>query len=294
MKMHSASPLVYLKSWWQCGRYATLFDHLSCYVLFIGHPRSGSSVTGSLLNAHRNALICNELNVLQCLRMGYRSRRQLLWLHCMRDRYFETLGRTWTGYDYRVRGGHQGEVDRLRVIGDKKAAGTSDRLQRNSQLLNRLQDLVVTPVRLVHILRHPLDIIGRVCIRNGMSVDRASRRFFARCETVQRVMEENEFPVHTMYLERLIANPIQQLAQLTSFCRLDSDDSYLSNCRETLVDKPRECRDQVEWPAGSIDSIMRRCESFGYMRPYFEPTAKTGSTSNSSASPIVAQQRRAA
>ena len=268
--MHSVSPLTYLKSWVQSRDKAPMFDQLNNYVLFIGHPRSGSSVTGSLLNAHRNALVCNELNVLRYVKHAYRSRVQLLWLHCMRDQYFEDLGRTWTGYDYRVQGGHQGSVERLEVIGDKKAARTAEALAKNSDPLHQLQEIVQTPVRLVHVMRHPLDVIGRVCLREDMPADVSAKRFFTRCTTVQRVMEENEFPIHTVYLEEMIASPHQTLTQLAQFCQLSADPEYIDQCADTLLDKPRHSRDKVDWPPGAVDRIMDQASAYSYLQRYLE------------------------
>lgn len=268
--MHSVSPITFLQSWRQSRGKAALFDQLNAYILFIGHPRSGSSVTGSLLNAHRNALVCNELNVLRYVKHGYRRRTQLLWLHCMRDGYFENLGRTWTGYDYRVRGAHQGAVERLDVIGDKKASRTSEALAKSSAPLHQLQEIVQTPVRLVHVMRHPLDVIGRVCLREKITAEASAQRFFARCDTVQRVLEENEFPIHTIYLEEMIAAPRQVLPQLAEFCQLDPEPDYVDRCAATLLDKPRHSRDKVDWPPGAEQRIMAQAADYSCVQRYVD------------------------
>ena len=49
---------------------AHLFSQVQACCLFIGYARSGHSLVGSFLNAHRHAVIAHELNLLWYARLG--------------------------------------------------------------------------------------------------------------------------------------------------------------------------------------------------------------------------------
>ena len=42
-----------------------VISSVKLFVLFVNYPRSGSSITGSILDAHPNVIMANELNVLE-------------------------------------------------------------------------------------------------------------------------------------------------------------------------------------------------------------------------------------
>ena len=50
------------------------FEKLQAYCMFIGYPRSGHSLVGSLLDAHPNIIIAHELNALQFVVAGCTGR----------------------------------------------------------------------------------------------------------------------------------------------------------------------------------------------------------------------------
>ena len=119
MRRSSAYPWTYVESLVAGRASDSIFADVRTYLMFIGQPRSGTSLLGSLLNAHPYALVGHELNALRYVRRGY-TRRQLFWLLLMKDREFARRGRNWTGYDYAVSGQWQGRFEKLLVIGDKK------------------------------------------------------------------------------------------------------------------------------------------------------------------------------
>ena len=108
-------------------RHRRLFDDVETFCLFIGYPRSGHTLVGALLNAHPEAVVAHGLGVMRYVKLGLR-RDQLYSLLLARDQQFGEIGHQWSGYDYDIPGQHQGRWDRLRVIGDKRAASATNRL----------------------------------------------------------------------------------------------------------------------------------------------------------------------
>jgi hypothetical protein len=106
-------PLLYLSSLGRSSlgrgaRQRDLFDQVERYCMFLGYPRSGHSLVGSLLDAHPDVVIAHELDALRLLRLRF-GRDQLYALILANDRSFTAAGRRWTGSDDTVPGGWQGE-----------------------------------------------------------------------------------------------------------------------------------------------------------------------------------------
>src|SRR5262245_3468595 len=155
----------------------SIFREVRTHVLFIGHGRSGSSLVGSLLNAHRHAVIAHELNTLHFVKRHF-TRLQLNWLLWAQDQAFGCAGREWTGYDYRVPGQWQGRFERLLVIGDKHAGGATRVLGQRPAILDRLRQTVGVPVKLIHVVRHPLDNIATLHRRMNLPLADAAKIYF--------------------------------------------------------------------------------------------------------------------
>ncbi|MCA1614387.1 MAG: sulfotransferase, partial [Acidobacteria bacterium] len=152
-------PKPYLTSLYDSWRRREDFSALRAYCMFVGYPRSGHSLVGSLLDAHPDVVIAHELDALKYVRARFR-REQLFHLLLDKSEEFTARGRQWNGYSYEVPGQWQGRRRSLRVIGDKKGGGSTMRLGADPRLLARLRRTVGVPVKLVHVVRNPFDNIS--------------------------------------------------------------------------------------------------------------------------------------
>ena len=277
MRRSSAYPWTYLESMVAGHRSRNMFADVSKYVMFIGQPRSGTSLVGSLLNAHPHMWIAQELNALRYVSRGY-GRVQLYWLLYMKDREFGQNGRTWTGYDYAVPSQWQGRFEKLLVIGDKKAGLSSEQLGREPELLVRLQHLVMVPIRIFHIVRNPFNVITTIHRkRRRTSLSKAADMFFGRCETNWMMMQQHPEMVLTVKLEDLIAEPKDHLGRMCRFLDLTAEDSYLQACASVLFSKPRQSQSAVTWDPSLVDSVRERIEAFPFLHGY-EPAGAPATT----------------
>ena len=92
------------------------FRDLEAFCLFVGHPRSGHSLVGALLDAQPDAVIAHELDALGFVEAGERSRARLLALCVERNRWFAARGAQWNEHAYRVDGGWQGACRQCRHV----------------------------------------------------------------------------------------------------------------------------------------------------------------------------------
>ncbi|MDQ4062826.1 MAG: sulfotransferase, partial [Actinomycetota bacterium] len=93
--------LSYPASYYKGRKNRELFESVGTYCMFIGYPRSGHSLVGSLLDAHPQTIIAHELDALKLVEAGF-DKLQLYQLLLDNSRRFARGGREWTGYDYEV------------------------------------------------------------------------------------------------------------------------------------------------------------------------------------------------
>src|SRR5215207_9368799 len=110
-----------------------LFRDTQTLCLFIGYPRSGHSLVGSVIDAHPNAVVAHRVNAAAQLARGL-AVEDVLFLTYQNALRFSRSGRQLTGYEYRIPGCAQGTHDLLRVVGDQEGRGTTEALSRNPQL----------------------------------------------------------------------------------------------------------------------------------------------------------------
>jgi hypothetical protein len=236
--------------------------------MFIGQPRSGTTLIGSLLNAHRNMLVAQELNALKYVRRGY-DRDQLFWLIHQNEKEFGAHGRRWTGYQYNVPSQWQGKWEKLLVIGDKKAGKSSEELARRSQLLERLERIVQLPVKVVHIVRNPFNVITTIHRKvPNTSLPEAAGMYFARCAVNWRLMQERPDQVFTFRLEQFIGDPGRHLRSLCDWLNLPAHDDYLNDCQRLVFAQPHQSRFDVDWPAELVKSVQERMCLYPFLGGY--------------------------
>ena len=224
-------------------------------ILFVGQSRSGHSLVGSLIDAHPDAVIAHELHALKHLINGAElselSRAIQLNAHL-----FDFMGRAYTGYDYQIEGQWQGRHRDLVVVGDKKGNGTTRLLRRHPRALGDLDARLGIPLRLINVVRHPLDNIATKAMRTGVSVTEAARRYLANARTLDWLGQDRVGQLKTVYLDELISEPTRVLSDLVTWLGLSSGEpGYLEACAARIFTSPKRTRDRVDWPPGLRDRL---------------------------------------
>jgi hypothetical protein len=268
MRRSSAYPWTFVESWLASYWSRHVFANVRTYAMFIGQPRSGTSLVGSLLNAHPHTLIAHELNALRYFRRGY-GRRQVYWLLLQKDREFGRSGRNWTGYNYAVPEQWQGRFEQLWVIGDKKAGCSSEQLGADPNLMQRLQERLHVPIRILHVVRNPLNVIATIHRKRPHTpLELAVEMYFSRCQINWQLIQQHSPQILTLRLEDLIAAPELHLRQMCAFLDLRPDDSYVQSCARILFDKPRQSQQTICWPERLIDRVRREMETYPFLADY--------------------------
>jgi hypothetical protein len=257
------------------GRRAVGLGELKTFCLFVGYPRSGHSLVGSLLDAHPDVSIAHEVNVLGLVAGQGLGRQELFHTLLRRSEAdaMRTQGRRASGYSYAVPEQWQGQVRRLRVIGAKAGEKTTLRLGRDPAELKQLRRVVRAPVRLLHIVRNPFDTIARMAlITKAGKPERTvagATDFMRRLARINdRLITEEKADVLTIRHESFVRDPQAHLRRICTFLEIDPDQAWLDACASVVFESPKHSRELIEWTdeeRAAVDEIIAKRAFFeGY------------------------------
>jgi hypothetical protein len=235
-------------------------------VFFLGYPRSGHSLVGSLLDAHPDAVIAHELHALRHLARGARL-DTITEAIVINSFVFHMLGRAYTGYDYQVEGQWQGRYRNLLVAGDKKGNGSIRVLRRHPHLLDHLA--ASDRLRLIHVIRNPFDNIATKARRTGTSLEYAAQGYFGNVIVIDALKKRYGNLLLDIHLEDLLAQPHQVLGRLLRHLQLgDPEPAYLAACSAILFEKPHRSALETAWPATLLDHIDHQLAAVEFLQRY--------------------------
>ena len=237
----------YAQSLLRSGKYADDFGGLEALVLFVGFPRSGHSLVGTLLDAHPDIIIGHEVDMLDYVTSGL-SKQQVLYLLLNRSITFTEEGREWTDYNYLVPNQWNGKFRKLRIIGDKKGQGTVWRLTENPQLPDQLRRDYTLPLKFVNVVRNPFDNITTMAKREGYPLDQAIEIYTTltqNLDVIQQAQPEDDW--FEMQHEEVIGTQAKCMQKLCAFVGVDAPDDYLTDCGSLIFAQPNKSRFSVAW-----------------------------------------------
>ena len=242
--------------------------HVERYATFIGYPRSGHSLVGSLLDAHPDIIISHELDALEFVSNG--AERHAIWSAILQNsRNFARSGRKWEQYTYGVPGQWNGRFRELRVIGDKKGGRSTIRLGDRPELLAALRGTMLVRCQFIHVIRNPYDNISTIARRSGMDLADAVEDYFRRCATVRQL--RTQLPEQDWYdirHEALVADSPEQLRRLCLFLGQSCDEGYLQDCASVVFASPHQSRGAAPWTRDLIRRVQERMADFAFLQDY--------------------------
>ncbi len=250
------------------ARERSVFQDVETYCMFIGYPRSGHSLIGSLLDAHPDIVIAHELDALKYLHARF-TKRQLYSLLLANSRCFAVTGRQGRHYSYAVPNQWQGRFRHIRIIGDKKGGSSTLRLRANPELLQRLRKVVDVPVKMIHVVRNPFDNISTIATRHCLSLREVIAYYFALCDTI--AITKTQVPdadLFEMRHEAFVANPRGLLQELCHFLEMEATDDYLEACAGIVFQAPRQTRTGAQWDYELIGLVQDHMARFPFLQGY--------------------------
>lgn len=245
--------------------------NLECFCIFLGYPRSGHSLVGSLLNAHPNIVISHELDVLRFLKHKI-TNTELFNLIIARDKWFlnEQKG-AWTGYNYIVDDLHQGEHLNIQVIGDKKGGKSSLRCYEDAGLLDELALRVALPLKIVHHVRNPYDIVTTHFLRsNGKtSLKECIDEHIKRSIAIKSIIAAGKHQVLELHHSDFCEQPENSIKTLIKFLlNEEAHDEYLHKCAAVVEKTISKSRYKIEWDSKHKKMLQDNLSDFEFFSRY--------------------------
>ncbi|MCG3221478.1 MAG: sulfotransferase [Candidatus Heimdallarchaeota archaeon] len=236
--------------------------------MFIGYPRSGHSIFGSMLDAHPNIIIAHEQNILLYLKAGF-SKDQIFSLILKNSRDFTKAGRQWEEYKYEIPNQWQGDFDQLKLIGDKKGGVSSLMILNDPTLIEKLLKRIKKELVFVHVIRNPYDNITTMSKKHKVELKSSIKSYFRRAEAVKIIKERYpEIPMLDVEHEELISNPKAELERICKFLGIDYSEDYLESCSSIVMKKPSKTRFKAEWTDDDKESVKQQLADYDYLAKY--------------------------
>ncbi len=244
------------------------FKSVDKYCMFIGYPRSGHSIVGSLLDAHPNIVMANELNALELFKKGI-NKREIYYYLLQNSRKNATLGRQQTGYSYEVPHQWQGKFQSIKVIGDKKGGTSSRMIREYPEILDILLQQLDVPVKFIHVTRNPYDNISTIVNRKQQELTYGINLYFNKCKTVAYLKTKiSKKDILDVRHESLINDPKTVLSQICNFLEVETTNNYLDNCASIVFKSPRKTRFNCHWSDELIDQVKNQIDQYEFLQGY--------------------------
>ncbi len=267
---------LYAGSLLQNGRSAGSLRELRTYCMFVGYPRTGHSLIGSLLDAHPRIVIGHELDALRLFQSGFR-RRQVFHLLLENSRKMAAAGRSHSGYSYAVPNQWQGRFETVQVLGDKKGATSAMRFYLDPGLLTAASREIAVDIKFVHVIRNPFDVLATMARRSPRKTLEAHiDLFFTLCASVEQLKSRLQpAQLHDIRLEAFIEDPKPHLAELCAFLGVTADRRYLEDCAGIVFRSAKKSRFDIDWNADAIAEVRARMEPYDFLSGYrFDDTGE--------------------
>lgn len=182
---------------------------------------------------------------------------------------FHDADHEWNGHRYHVPGQWQGRHRHLRVLGDKKGGGTSRQLTQHPDLLDRLRATLRLPVKLIHVVRHPVDNILAMQKQFGISQQESSDLYFSMAQAVA-MLKARLAPgdLHQVRYEDFVADPARHLKDMCSYLGQPADPQYLQACAKIVCPEIGSAHRQAGLPRTLVDGVIRSAARYEFLNTY--------------------------
>lgn len=274
-----------------------MFADLESFVMFIGYPRSGHTLIGSLLDAHPHIMVSNEYDVLKQISNYHGDNLPQYILSGIYENCKQHQGqRIQSGYDYTVPNQYQaGYKDYISVIGDKKGGKTTKRFVENYDvaygLLTNFKKQINKPIKCLHVTRNPFDNISSMTLRKHCKLmdltysttyfakmapikvddnllERMIDKYFSFVKKNEQLSGLDIWQSYQLFTEDLIESPALELSKLCNFLRVFADSDYLEDCASIVMKKVKKTRLIIDWPAEYVERVQINIEKYQILNKY--------------------------
>ena len=275
----------------------SVIDRIKTFIFFVGHPCSGHSIIGSLIDSHPHMVVSHEYTLFRKLSTGA--------LAPTKPEIFNALWKTSQaaalkhgvrsinkkGYTLFVDGLYQGRyVDYIDVIGDKRGDCTIEMFIKTPSdwlsVYSILQSLNVT-LKVIHVIRNPYDNIASMLFmytsRTPLGSIKQSNKthtfnsdlvldwirvYFQLHEGIVKVKKEYNLDIIEIHGKDLILDPKGTLLKLCNQLGVACSDDYLEMCNKKAYKTESRTRYLVKWTDMQLKLIQQNIKKYSCLKGY--------------------------
>jgi len=241
--------------------------------MFIGYPKSGHSMIGSMIDAHKNAIISHEFNTLNKIKKSPLHNKQKLF-NSIYQHSKKISSKNKGGNSYLLPTQWNGKIQGdIQIIGDKKGGDTSANLHLgiNTPSFKKLIKIVSKPVKIIHITRNPYDIISSI-YRDIKNIPNPVNYFFNNCNNNKKIIEDikNDDFIDILEFknEEFIDDPSKYLSLICNFLELPIYEGYIEDCCSIVYKTPNKSRLNHKWVEKDINHIQKQIKLYPFLEGY--------------------------
>ena len=283
-------------------------DGVEKFVLFIGNGRSGTSIFGSMMDAHPNVIISNEFllfrkwfknpsmskiqlfNDVYASSRGPRNKKE-----CRSSTLRLRTRESKKGYSLGVPSQWKGCFTELKIIGDKCAADVADLFNydtaRAKKALLELQSMINIPIVFIQVVRNPFDSIATMSLhgnytyikmhrwdesisnqvlhkKSPQNLSKQVQKFFRRSSITWRLRQEWNLTLLEIHYPDFIKDPVAVLKRMCKFLEVDCPADYLESCREKTFQSISKTRHLIEWPPDLMLKVKEKMRTYPFYQRY--------------------------
>jgi len=243
----------------------------SCFLLFLGRGRSGSSLCGGLLASHPNIILPNQKEFKNFEFTDENELYQMLLDSSYRKKWiWEPLRKFSIWKDMK-------EYDDIRVIGSKKQ-GTLITKANDFSKLDELKNKITIPIKFIHVYRNPFDNIATIFTKsqwtkhikrgtNMKSLGKAITYHFHGMEVTQSVINRGESVLNVKH-EDLINNTEKIFKTICNFLDVPVVQKHFNFFKSIIWEKPRQTRNNVIWTSDQIIRVNNLKNKYEFLKEY--------------------------
>lgn len=260
------------------------FGSVHTFTLFVGHNKSGTSLLGSLLDAHKSVVLSDEADALKYIDAGV-SREDLFRILFRASRSEARKGRVTArrlgAYSYAVPGQWQGRADMPVVVGDSMSGTTTRKLAARPGLIEAVEDRVrPAALRVLQVIRNPFDPISLMAIRGNRSIANSVDHYFQACDRLVDIGERlGEERLCQVYYEDLVRAPLEELERVADYLGFEAEPPYLEACSGLVQQRFEDSRNRIDWDDHWIEEVERRIDEYPFLRGYTFDSWERGTVS---------------
>ena len=274
-------------------------DRIKKFAFFIGHPHSGHSIVGAIIDSHPHIVLAHEADIFLKIQQ---------WRDCNKSKLFNTIWKTAfmgnslqkqsrKGYTLTIDNLYQGTYqDYIDVIGDKKGGSTAALLyhfpEKWGKVYHKLQTIVALPMKVFHVIRNPYDNIASLALARHSSnsdnnfgelrvsnetntinphlIDKVMANYFGLFQVMETAKRNYSLDVLEVHSSDLVADPKNTIRKLFKFLRVPISDELLDVCSKKVFPEESKLRYKIEWEEQHIQMIKKQIQKFPDLKRYSE------------------------